>query len=332
MENFTFYQILDRSSRFCFLRVQMTFHRHQLKANLKWKANAQTIAGGNGKGNQSNQLDIPLGIYVDNRQHAIYVTDRVNHRVVRWKLGDDNGQVVAGGNGRGDRIDQLNGPSDVIVDEKNKSLIICDQRNGRVVQWSLESQQDKQILIHNLDCWGLMMNDDGDLFVSDFERHEVKKWRKGETEGTVVAGENVAGDRLNQLNTPTYLFVDRHETVYVSDGENHRVMKWMKGAKEGIVVAGGQGEGNSSNQLSYPYGLIVNEVGDVYVADGWNARIMCWHVGSKEGRAVVVSSNGGGQGSNQLRGPRGFSFDVENNLYVVDSWNHRIQRFEVDQS
>ena len=219
----------------------------------------------------------------------------------------------------------------MILDEKKKFLIICDRENRRVVRWSLEnSNGQKEILIENISCWGLMMNENGDLFVSDQENHAVKRWEKGERrkEGMVVAGGNGWGNKLNQLNDPTYIFVDREETIYVSDCENHRVMKWLKGASEGIVVAGGQGEGDSLNQLNYPYGLLVNEIGDIYVVDSSNNRIMCWSLGSKEGR-VVVGGNGEGNGSNQFHYPQGLSFDVENNLYVADRLNHRIQRFRV---
>jgi len=227
----------------------------------------------------------------------------------------------------------LNEPSDVIVDENNKSLIICDKGNRRVIRWSLENQQEKQIIIDNILCFGLRMNEYGDLFVSDIEKQEVKRWRKGETEaeGTVVAGGHGKGNNLNQFDYPSFLFIDREETVYVSDRDNHRVMKWLKGAKEGIIVAGGYGQGNSSKQLSGPLGLIVNEVGDIYVADCINHRIMCWPFGSKEGQ-LVVGGNGKGNGSNQFRYPTGLSFDVENNLYVVDSLNHRVQRFSVDKN
>ena len=91
------------------------------------------------------------------------------------------------------------------------------------------------------------------LFLID-EKDEVKRWRKGEKEGTIVAGGNGEGDQLDQLNHRHHIFIDREETVYVSDSKNHRVMKWVKGAKEGIVVAGGQGRGNSFKQLSYPSG------------------------------------------------------------------------------
>ncbi|CAF4388479.1 unnamed protein product, partial [Rotaria sordida] len=47
-------------------------------------------------------------------------------------MGDTNGQVVAGGNGQGNRLDQLDYPSDVLIDKETDSLIICDQGNRRV--------------------------------------------------------------------------------------------------------------------------------------------------------------------------------------------------------
>ncbi|CAF5109912.1 unnamed protein product, partial [Rotaria sp. Silwood1] len=42
----------------------------------------------------------PWGLYVDDNQ-TIYVADHSNHRIVEWKQGATNGQVVAGGNGEG---------------------------------------------------------------------------------------------------------------------------------------------------------------------------------------------------------------------------------------
>ena len=80
---------------------------------------------------------------------------------------------------------------------------------------------------------------------------------------------------MNQLNCPTYLFVDEEQAVYVSDWNNHRVVKWNKDAKEGIVVAGGRGEGNALTQLSYPQGLLVDTSGTIYVVDAWNDPVKC---------------------------------------------------------
>jgi len=301
---------------------------------MKWKVDGQTIAGGNYYGDKLNQLYYPNGIYVDDEEQCIYIADAGNHRIVKWKLDgrSDHGEIVAGGNGQGNRIYQLNYPRDVILDEKKKSLVICDFGNKRVVRWALQnSNGDKEILIENIQCFGLMMNENGDLFVSDWNGHAVKRWRKGERggKGRIVAGGNGQGNKLNQLNGPSYIFVDREETVYVSDWGNNRVMKWLKGANEGIIVVGGQGQGNSLNQLNGPMGLLVNEIGDIYVADSENHRIMCWSLGAKEGR-IVIGGNGRGIESNQFRRPTGLTFDIDNNLYVADQENHRIQRFGVD--
>ena len=73
----------------------------------------------------------------------------------------------------------------------------------------------------------------------------------------------------------------------------------------------------------------MNEIDDIYMADSENHRIMCWSLGSKEGR-IVIGGNGRGTESNQFRCPTGLTFDIDNNLYVVDCDNHRIQRFCVD--
>jgi hypothetical protein len=93
------------------------------------------------------------------------------------------------------------------------------------------------------------MDKDGYLYVSNGNKHEVRRWKIGDKNGTVVAGGNGQGPRLDQLNDPGYIFVDENHSVYVSDWGNHRVMKWPKGAREGIVVAGGQGGGSDLTQL-----------------------------------------------------------------------------------
>ncbi|CAF4230252.1 unnamed protein product, partial [Rotaria sordida] len=88
-------------------------------------------------------------------------------------MGDTNGQVVAGGNGYGNRLDQLMGPTDVLIDKETDSLIICDQQNRRVVRWSRSSGTTQgEILLNNVGCWGLAMDDQRYLYISDDEKHE----------------------------------------------------------------------------------------------------------------------------------------------------------------
>ncbi|CAF0972641.1 unnamed protein product [Adineta ricciae] len=254
-------------------------------------------------------------------------TDFRNNRIVKWKLGESQGQIIAGGNG----TDQLDKPTDVIINEQNNSLIIADRGKRRVIQWFSENQQE--ILIENILCYGLKKDNFGFLYVSDWEKHEVRKWKFGEMkekEGTLVAGGNGQGNNLTQFNEPHFISVDDEQSVYVSDWKNHRVMKWRKDAKEGIVVAGGHGQGKNLNQLNHPQGIIVDDFGHVYVADSHNYRIMRWREGSTEGE-IVVDGNEKRQKSNQLSDSHGLSFDVEGNLYVADYKNSRVERFDIDR-
>ncbi|CAF1243619.1 unnamed protein product, partial [Rotaria magnacalcarata] len=299
-----------------------------IPANAKWSQKGVTIAGGKGKGDATNQFHWPYGIFVDDDDQTVVIADYRNHRIMQWKIGDTaNGQVVAGGNGAGNGLNQLNRPRDVLIDKETDSLIICDCENQRVVRWSRRSGTTQgEILIDNITCFGLAMDEQRNLYVSDTGKYEVGRYKFGENNGTLVAGGNRQGTGLNQLNYPTYLFVDRQQNVYVSDNNNHRVMKWNKGAKEGIVVAGGQGQGNVLTQLSYPSGLFVDTLGTLYVADTYSHRVMRWTQGAKQG-TVIVGGNGRGAGANQLYFPLGLSFDRHSNLYVADNGNSRVQRF-----
>ncbi|CAF1301705.1 unnamed protein product, partial [Rotaria sordida] len=295
--------------------------------NARWAQNATTVAGGHGEGSATNQLSWPHGLFVDDDQ-TIVIADWGNHRIVQWKMGDTNGQVVAGGKDPGNRLDQLNRPTDVLIGKETDSLIICDWLNRRVVRWSRRSGTTQgEILIDNIGCRGLAMDDQRYLYISDTDKDEVRRYQIGDKNGTIVAGANGYAAGLNQLTSPTHIFVDQQQTVYVSDNLNHRVMKWNKGEKEGIVVAGGQGQGNALTQLSNPHGLFADTLGTIYVADWGNSRVMRWPKGAKQGTVIV---GGNGPGANQLNSPTGLSFDLHGNLYVVDYGNHRVQRFSIE--
>ncbi len=56
-------------------------------------------------------------MYIDDDQ-TIYVADTENHRIVEWKSDTINGQIVAGGNEKGNRNDQLDYPTKMIVDNR----------------------------------------------------------------------------------------------------------------------------------------------------------------------------------------------------------------------
>jgi sugar lactone lactonase YvrE len=296
--------------------------------NASWAQHGITVAGGYGLGDGLQQLWCPHGIVVDD-DDTVFIADWANARIVAWKKGDTEGHVVAGGQGQGNGLHQLNRPTDVLIDKEKKSLIICDHWNRRVVQWPLSNGTRGEVLVDNICCWGLAMDKQGCLYVSDSGKHEVRRFTRGDTKGTVVASWTPATDaHLHQY----YIFVDGDQSIYVSDNENNRVMKWMKGAKEGIVVAGGRGRGKELTQLNWPTGVWVDEMSTLYVAEwGDNQRVTRWPKDETRG-IVVVGGNGEGNAANQFNFPVGLSFDRRGNMYVADCRNHRVKQFELRES
>ena len=285
------------------------------------------MAGGNKQGAGISQLNVPFRLFLDNNQF-LYILEYSNNRVTKWNLGNTVGQIVAGGNGQGSRNDQLSNPAGIVVDRGRDSLFIGGFGNKRIVQWSLQGARSGKTVISRLSSYGLTMDEQGFLYISDWYRNEVRRWQVGESQGTLVAGGNGQGNRLNQLNGPRQVFIDQNHSVYVPDWNNHRVMKWVKGATEGIEVAGGQGRGSALSQLNYPDAIIVDQLGTLYIADRYNHRIVRWKKGATAGE-ILVGGNGAGSRSDQLNYPTDLLFDRQGNLFVADCYNHRVQRFDI---
>ena len=116
--------------RHSFLLRKTYFHLDQT-----WKQVGTPVVGGREQITVSIRLDYSNGTCIDDGQ-TIFIADTDNHRIVEKKKYAKNSQIIAGGNGEGNRNDQLNRPSNGFVDQQNASLIICDWKNRRVMRWS----------------------------------------------------------------------------------------------------------------------------------------------------------------------------------------------------
>ena len=247
-----------------------------LATNARWSQNGVTVAGGNERGSAVNPLHGPCGLDIDDDNQSIVIADWWNHRIVEWKIGAINGNIIAGGRSGGNRLDHLNRSTDVLIDKETNSLFIADRGNGRVIRWSRRQEKTQgEVIVDNIDCRGLAIDHQRYLYVSDYVTDEVRRYTIGDKNGIVVAGGNGRGNQLNQFNYPTYLFVDEEQAVYVTDRSNLRVMKWNKGANQGIVVVGGGGYGSALTQLSYPQGIFVDTSATMYIVNARNDRVKC---------------------------------------------------------
>jgi DNA-binding beta-propeller fold protein YncE len=249
--------------------------------------------------------------------------------IIEWKPNIKNGRVVAGANKVGSSTHQLLSPQALIVDKKTDSIIICDDSKKQILRFARQNAINEDVIISDIDCFDLAMDDKGYLYVSDIGKDDVKRWEIGVNDSSIlVAGGNGRGNHLGQFFWPVSIVVDTDYSLYVVDKGNDRVMKWMKDAKEGIVVAGGNDKGYSLTQLNTPLDVIVDHLGNVYVTDSNNYRVMRWIKGATEG-SIVLGGKGSGNRTYQFKFPVNLSFDKYNNLYVYDQVNRRIQKFYI---
>ena len=163
------------------------------------------------------------------------------------------------------------------------------------------------------------------LYMSDTNNHRVLVWDAMTRTARLVAGKSGSfGSDLERLHTPSGIAVDeRAKTLYVADRDNSRIQKYTMGdERSGTTVAGwGQLNGSSAVQLD-PTGR------HMFIADTFNHRVVLWLDGASRGRTIAGNGQPG-LTTVQLDHPTQLRFDANHNLYVVDTSNSRIQRFDL---
>ena len=73
------------------------YNNHRIQRyHVGISTNGTTIAGGNGQGSGSNQLNLPYTVSVSKIDNAIYISDSGNTRIQRWSSGSTSGVTIAG--------------------------------------------------------------------------------------------------------------------------------------------------------------------------------------------------------------------------------------------
>ena len=156
-------------------------------------------------------------------------------------------------------------------------------------------------------------------------------YASGASSGTVVAGGNGAGANNTQLNAPTGLYFESStNSLLIANFGAHNIVRWVLGASSWTLVVGSINgvNGSSSTLLTYPTGVTLDSMGNLYVTDYGNHRIQLFLAGQTNGSTIAGVTGTLGAASNQLYYPYSVVLDNQLNLYVADSYNHRIQNFQ----
>ncbi|CAF1449839.1 unnamed protein product, partial [Adineta steineri] len=163
------------------LYCSMFFNGKIVKRWLNDSEMISTTAVGTGiGGSASNELDQPMGIFVD-VNFDLYVADCGNHRIQLFKFEELNGTTIVGEESSNNII-SLSYPSGVVLDA-DKYLFIVDQFNHRIIR---SGSNDIRCIIgcdeegsqsHQLSSPVTLSFDSyGNIFIIDRSNHRIQKF------------------------------------------------------------------------------------------------------------------------------------------------------------
>lgn len=188
---------------------------------------------------------------------------------------------------------------------------------------------------------------EGHLYIADTMNHRIRRVEAGTGRMTTMAGvgqPRFGGDggpsTAAGLNEPAALAV-RGARLYIADQSNNRVraIDLTSGlistvAGTGSAAYNGDGRPASEASLAGPSGLAIGMDGTVYIADTFNGRVRA--VDPTTGIIRTVVGDGGDyryQGameapSSSLSRPSGIAVDPNGHLFITDSDNHLVRRWD----
>jgi DNA-binding beta-propeller fold protein YncE len=330
-----------------------------------------TIAGSGEIGNTDGlgsaaQFQKPRNIAIDAAGN-LYVADTYNHRIRKISPKGKVSTLAGGGptglfeggfaDGKGSAA-RFNGPVDIAIDPAG-NLYVVDTDNHRIRKVSPKGKVStlagsergfaggKVSAARFSEPRGITIDAAGNLYVADSGNNRI---RKVSPEGNVstIAGSGKFGfadgiGRAAQFRLPAGIAIDAAGNLYVADLGNQRIRK-ISPAREVTTLAGGgppqdfftkgrfaDGIGKAA-RFAGPVGITIDAAGSLYVADFGNHRIRKI---SPEGEVSTIGGKEGlvdGSGSaEQFHWPSGVAIDKAGNLYVADTFNHRICKIVIER-
>jgi sugar lactone lactonase YvrE len=191
----------------------------------------------------------------------------------------------------------------------------------------------------------------GDLLIVDQGNQSIRRVAAGTGRITTVAGTGAFGFGGDggpaagaQLGAPLGIALDAAGNVFIADTYNHRIRRLAAGTAQITTVAGsgptglrqggfaGDGGPATGARLNSPAGVALDASGNLFVADTGNSRVR--RVDARSGLITTVagtgttgfSGDGGAAIGAQLDEPRGIAVDRAGNLFIADTFNHRIRK------
>jgi sugar lactone lactonase YvrE len=277
-------------------------------------------------GNPDNGLNSPGWVAVDGSAH-VFVADEAA-AVFAVKKFDNVGTFLTDwGSAGAPQFFGINGvfdiPEGAAVDGSGNVFIVDSGVASRVQTFTtsgtfLTKWGNGQLT----NPYGIAVDGSGNVFVADTDDNRIAKF---DNTGTVLlTAWGSGGSADGQFNHPTGIAVDGSGNVFVTDLKNNRIQKFDN---TGMFRTTWGVPGSFAGQFDFPSGVAVDGSGNVFVVDTFNARVQVFDNNGTFLTTWGTPGSGNGQFGAMGHGPEGVAVDGSGNVYVVDTENHRIEKF-----
>ena len=228
---------------------------------------------------------------------------------------------------------QLYGPEGIAVD-KSGNVYIVDSLNSRVMKYSSNGTYMTQIGSYGTGNGqlkypaGVAVDSSGNVYVMDVFNYRVVKYNGSGTYITQWGSKGSGNGQFGQFyNASGAIAVDSNANVYIADFGNNRIQKF---SSSGAYLTQWGARGSGIGQFYAPSGVAIDSIGNVYVSDaGPIGNIQKF---SSSGTFITQwgsAGTGNGQfGTTSGNHSLGIAVDSNDNVYVTDTINCRIQKFD----
>jgi DNA-binding beta-propeller fold protein YncE len=162
----------------------------------------------------------------------------------------------------------------------------------------------------------------GNYYVGEYGDYD--RIQKFDSSGDYVLQWGNRGSEPGEFLRPQGLAIDQRDWLWVADASNHRLRVFDVSQANPTLIRIIGGPGTETGYFNYPFQLWIDEDNNwVWVCDMGNHRVQALNPDG-----VFVKSIGApGRGPGEFHQPWSLVQDSRKNLYVLDTYNHRVQRF-----